>query len=165
MLVKGKGGHNRVLPIPSPVMTAIDSYLAERGGHGGPLDDHPAEELPRHVHRRPTSSRCQVRNVLCEPVQRPLPHLLDRASAMGLDQGAQTQVVGTRERRPDLAPPPALDDVAVHERGEGELLGRVGNHRPCASSSSQLARLATGTTIRFSSRHGASGMMVMGQSS
>lgn len=37
MLVKGKGGHQRVLPIPAPVRAAMDAYLAERGQRGGPL--------------------------------------------------------------------------------------------------------------------------------
>jgi len=35
--VRGKGGHERVLPVPGPVGAALDAYLAERGRGAGPL--------------------------------------------------------------------------------------------------------------------------------
>ena len=37
ILVRGKGGHERVLPVPSPVRSALDCYMDDRGGRGGPL--------------------------------------------------------------------------------------------------------------------------------
>jgi integrase/recombinase XerD len=37
MVVTGKGGHSRVLPVTDTTMTAINSYLADRGRHSGSL--------------------------------------------------------------------------------------------------------------------------------
>lgn len=37
VLVEGKGGHQRVLPLTGEVRGALSAYLVERGGHAGPL--------------------------------------------------------------------------------------------------------------------------------
>lgn len=37
LLVRGKGGNERVLPVPAPVRLALDNYLLERGEAYGPL--------------------------------------------------------------------------------------------------------------------------------
>lgn len=37
VLIEGKGGHQRVVPLVAEVRGALDAYLMERGGHAGPL--------------------------------------------------------------------------------------------------------------------------------
>lgn len=40
VLVEGKGGHQRVVPLVAEVRSALDAYLVERGGYAGPLIQH-----------------------------------------------------------------------------------------------------------------------------
>jgi site-specific recombinase XerC len=37
LYVTGKGGHTRMLPVPSPCVAALEAYLAEHPCHAGPL--------------------------------------------------------------------------------------------------------------------------------
>jgi integrase len=40
VLVQGKGGHQRMVPLVAEVRAALDAYLVERGGYAGPLIQH-----------------------------------------------------------------------------------------------------------------------------
>ena len=51
-VVQGKGGHQRVVPLPAEVRGAVAAYLVERGGCAGPLIDnyqHPGRGLTSHT--------------------------------------------------------------------------------------------------------------------
>src|SRR5690606_35824750 len=37
LLLTGKGGHERTVPVPAPVSHQLDTYLAEQGAAAGPL--------------------------------------------------------------------------------------------------------------------------------
>jgi integrase len=51
-VVQGKGGHQRVVPLPTEVRSALAAYLVTRGGCAGPLIDnyqHPGRGLTSHT--------------------------------------------------------------------------------------------------------------------
>lgn len=97
MVVRGKGDHERPVPVSSVVRQALEDYLRVRGGHGGPLLEsytHPGHGLSPHTISQLIRGLCRKAGIKRFPGDGKSAHGLRRTCATTLaEEGAPIDAV------------------------------------------------------------------------